>query len=741
MNVVFRKSLLLFFIVVMGLGAQNYVWPTNASKALSSGFCEYRPGHYHSAIDIKTWNREGYPVYAVSNGRILKIHVSPFGYGKVLYLKLDDGRIAVYAHLQRFTKTIEQEIQKEQIQKQRYTVTWRPKQWRVRKNEILAFTGQTGIGVPHLHFELRDSAGHPLNPLAYYPPVQDHKAPTLQSLLVLPGAPGSRVGSSFLPKEIDLKPLSGDTLQPRQPIQANGRIGLAVRGYDQSDKVYNKYGFYSATLWVNGQKTFHIQYDTLDFNLTGQVDLDIDYPTYKTTHKKFHKLFIEPFNQLPFYNRALGNGYLCVEHKPLRFLLKVSDFYGNARYIKGDILPQKQAPLQPTMLRRADKNLLLEWTLPYGIKALNLRQQTAHGWQAVKRFEIVRQVFNKENQTMLFRLQPDSLAARVSLSVELKNGDSLSSVISIEQDTGKQPKFTFQPFGSYWVARIEPAPLLSAITLETRRGHLTESLKRITNGSTWEALLPARLFGGAQPVTLRLRKGQQILADTVLTVHLLEAGKSRRWPFAGGGFVVESKPHSVFDSLLFTAEEQSAEKITGRAPLYSAVVRLWGQRQKFRSSLQLEIQADSLPSHPGQVGLCRVSSKGELSWAPARYDSAGNRFSRSIGSFGAYVLAADTSAPQVSIASPQSGVLYHKTPLIEFTATDSLAGIGSDRNIRVFVDDRFVVPEWDPERDRVQARPYWRVKPGKHFVRVLVRDRAGNETVNLRSFRIAGNQP
>ncbi|UCE08247.1 MAG: M23 family peptidase, partial [bacterium] len=79
--------------------AQDYLWPTDASQYLTSSFAEYRPGHFHAGIDIKTWGRIGHKVFAIRDGYIMRIGVSPFGYGKVLYQKLDTGVIAVYAHL------------------------------------------------------------------------------------------------------------------------------------------------------------------------------------------------------------------------------------------------------------------------------------------------------------------------------------------------------------------------------------------------------------------------------------------------------------------------------------------------------------------------------------------------------------------------------------------------------------------------------------------------------------------
>jgi len=82
--------------------SQNYIWPINTGRYLTSTFGEYRPGHFHSGIDIKTNYRCGYPVYATADGYIWRVLTSPYGYGKAVYLKLDDGNLAVYGHLDRF---------------------------------------------------------------------------------------------------------------------------------------------------------------------------------------------------------------------------------------------------------------------------------------------------------------------------------------------------------------------------------------------------------------------------------------------------------------------------------------------------------------------------------------------------------------------------------------------------------------------------------------------------------------
>ena len=80
----------------------EYLWPTNASNYMSATFAETRAAHFHAAIDIGTWGREGYDVYAARDGIVYRVGISPHGYGNVIYLRHNDGSFTVYAHLQDF---------------------------------------------------------------------------------------------------------------------------------------------------------------------------------------------------------------------------------------------------------------------------------------------------------------------------------------------------------------------------------------------------------------------------------------------------------------------------------------------------------------------------------------------------------------------------------------------------------------------------------------------------------------
>ena len=83
-------SLFIILLLISPIYSQNYHWPTIGSKAMSSNFGEFRDGGYHMGIDIKTLEETGWPVYAIDDGHISRMVANFSGYGKGLYLTLNN---------------------------------------------------------------------------------------------------------------------------------------------------------------------------------------------------------------------------------------------------------------------------------------------------------------------------------------------------------------------------------------------------------------------------------------------------------------------------------------------------------------------------------------------------------------------------------------------------------------------------------------------------------------------------
>ncbi len=152
-----------------GASNSSYLFPTDASRQINSGFADYRATHFHAGIDISTNGKIGYPVYAAKSGYVYRVSVSPFGYGKMVVLRHDDSTFTLYGHLSGFSKEIQGRVEAAQESEEKYGVNlkFQPGEIKVNRGEVIAFTGATGVGGPHLHFEIRDENFSPIDPLIY----------------------------------------------------------------------------------------------------------------------------------------------------------------------------------------------------------------------------------------------------------------------------------------------------------------------------------------------------------------------------------------------------------------------------------------------------------------------------------------------------------------------------------------------------------------------------------------------
>jgi len=91
--------------------------PMDIPAKISGNFGELRPNHFHAGLDFTTSGKEGYPVKASADGYVSRIKISPWGYGKVVYVTHPNGYVTVYAHLQKFSGALATYVSKQQALK------------------------------------------------------------------------------------------------------------------------------------------------------------------------------------------------------------------------------------------------------------------------------------------------------------------------------------------------------------------------------------------------------------------------------------------------------------------------------------------------------------------------------------------------------------------------------------------------------------------------------------------------
>ena len=107
-------SLMLSLSNLFGQGyPKNYFhWPVDTPVIVLGVFGEIRDNHFHSGIDLSTYQMEGAPVKAAAEGYVSRIKISADGYGKALYITHPNGYVTVYGHLQKFTAALNEYVRK-----------------------------------------------------------------------------------------------------------------------------------------------------------------------------------------------------------------------------------------------------------------------------------------------------------------------------------------------------------------------------------------------------------------------------------------------------------------------------------------------------------------------------------------------------------------------------------------------------------------------------------------------------
>ena len=332
----YNLFILLFTVFSTTAYSQQYTNPVNIPSALSGNFGELRNNHFHSGIDYKTQQVINKPIIAIADGYVSRINVSPGGYGLALYIDHPEtGHTSVYGHLNSFSKSIADYVKEQQYERESYSVTLYPGQGilPVKKGEQIALSGNTGSsGGPHLHFEIRDTKSQdPLDPLQFLGRnVSDTQRPDIRGVAFYPVEGKGMVNGSSNPLRLNVsKNKSGVPLALSQPINAWGRIGIAVKAYDRMNGQTNIYGVKHVRLFVDEKQVFSSSIERFPFSKTRMLNSFIDFEDWRRRRSFFMKSFVEPGNTLKLYNTT-NAGYIDInEERNYRMRYELEDHNGN----------------------------------------------------------------------------------------------------------------------------------------------------------------------------------------------------------------------------------------------------------------------------------------------------------------------------------------------------------------------------------------------------------------------------
>jgi hypothetical protein len=254
-------------------------WPLDRAREIVSSFGEYRYDHLHGGVDISTGGATGLPVRAVADGAVYRLKVEWRGYGRALYMRLDDGRRIVYGHLQAYddkTLGLERLVAKRRTEAGRFPgdIAIDPPR-HVRRGQIVAWSGESGVGLPHLHLEVRDADDHPIDPFeAGLPRPPRGAPPVLESIQVTAAAKDSWISGGVRRQTLALHP-RGDAVELDAPLRVSGPFEASVLAWDPAGGGHA--GLASIEVTVDGAEWYRIAPRRFGFEAGPQAGLVFDH--------------------------------------------------------------------------------------------------------------------------------------------------------------------------------------------------------------------------------------------------------------------------------------------------------------------------------------------------------------------------------------------------------------------------------------------------------------------------------
>jgi murein DD-endopeptidase MepM/ murein hydrolase activator NlpD len=468
---------------------EDFGYPLDLVPSIAGSFGDLRPNHFHSGLDFRTNQREGYPVYAVSDGYIARLRVQIGGFGQAIYINHPNGYTSVYAHLSAYAPNLAQKVKSSQYDLKQFEVDFPldSSQIVVKKGQLIGWTGNTGSsGGPHLHFELRDTKTEEIiNPQLFGLTIQDKVNPEFKTLYVyaLNGLPFSEKTSK---KALTILASKGEyVLNTTKPVLLPADAGLGIVALDRTSPQGTSHGLYSIELSLDEQVIYSASWERFSFDHTKAINSHLDYFALKTSGISIHKSFVDPGNPLQIYGES--NGHIQLNDDRIHQIrYTITDVAGNSNTLSFEVQRDPTSSTQKVLAKENIFQANQDNTFSNTNVQLSLPKGTLYNDIVFEYATTAKLAGSYSQQHRIYKSNtPIHQAYALNIKVDRSIPEKLQAKTLIKDTKGTSYESSYQngwvnaqvkSFGTFYVTIDSIAPRITPITLNTNK-IMTEKTK------------------------------------------------------------------------------------------------------------------------------------------------------------------------------------------------------------------------------------------------------------------------
>ncbi|MFC1742422.1 M23 family metallopeptidase [Candidatus Riflebacteria bacterium] len=719
------------------LSSRELIPPLKIPISLSSSFCEYRRGHFHGGLDFRTDGKNGIPIYAVADGYVSRLKVQKRGFGKALYITHPEhGLTSVNAHLSEFKgkNEILKKVAQKALGSKKYGIDlyFKANEYPIKKGELVALSGETGVGFSHLHFELRDTNNNPVNPSCFFFMKKDNKPPVLQNLFIDPKSSDSLINGEPGSRMFSLKYLGKNRYGLKKKVVLSGKFEFSIGLFDRFWDGNHKVGVHKITFDFNEKRRFFSRFENFSFRETGHSHLVYDPVRSALAGLGYvHHLNVAPGNPLEMLTDNPRNFGIIDTAKmsPGIYPLKItaSDFNGNISLIENNISVAHKGKLTLSYQPQP----VLEWTPPDNKATYNLIISNK------KR----RKVFKKRIKgTVLLKMEEILTRRKYSngeffrIYVNDRNGDLVSESILYN------PRFYFKKVKKKYFD----------VAIELKKDYM------VITGSPDRILVNFKLFSNFKSVPFFLQRqkieknftlytnkedflsGHGIIRAQTVNGQVYEAGfkrqisallpeKNKTFTSKDGALHLFFPKNSVYNKNHFSIKlNQNVRNRQKRLPAVTGLYEFEPYGLPLKKKVVLSYRLKPGEKNAEALGIYRYSME-KNRWYYSGGEVDNGWLKTRIKLLEKFAVLRDNYAPRLELKK-----FNYKNSVISGVVKVYEIGEGVDENsIDISVGNQSIDFEYDPDWDLLTFKGKY-IKPGKNSSLTLtLKDNAGNSCKKL----------